>query len=115
MSNRNGRSGEELSRRDKPRNATERPSVRTQRTALQSALLAHIKPGVIQLSKKLAKIVDKGTEGVELSFKDGTVATADLVVGADGIRSVRRNFSFTHSLPLSHSHIHNLPIQRKHT
>ncbi|KAI0162991.1 putative FAD-binding monooxygenase [Pestalotiopsis sp. NC0098] len=89
--NMNGRSGEELSRRDKPRNPTGRPPVRTQRTALQSALLAHIKPGVIQLSKKLAKIVDKGTEGVELSFKDGTVTTADLVVGADGIRSVVRD------------------------
>lgn len=101
VSKRNGRSGEELSRRDKPRNPTGRPPVRTQRTALQSALLAHIKPGVIQLSKKLAKIVDKGTEGVELSFKDGTVATADLVVGADGIRSVRWK-PLTHPLYLTH-------------
>ncbi|KAF3013227.1 hypothetical protein E8E14_006538 [Neopestalotiopsis sp. 37M] len=89
--NLNGRSGEELSRREKPRDATGRPPVRTQRTALQSALLAHIKPGVLQLSKKLNKIIDKGSEGVELHFKDGTTATADLVVGADGIRSVVRD------------------------
>lgn len=64
------------------------PPVRTQRTALQSALLSHVKPGTIQLSKKLAHVLDKGEKGVELQFEDGTVATADLVVGADGIRSV---------------------------
>lgn len=34
-------------------------------------------------------MVDKGEEGVELHFKDGSSTTADLVVGADGIRSVR--------------------------
>ncbi|KAK6066752.1 Chaperone protein DnaK [Seiridium cupressi] len=89
--NLNGRSGEELSRREKSRDTSGRPPIRTQRTALQSALLAHIKPGVIQLSKKLTKIIDKGSEGIELQFKDGTVATADLVVGADGIRSVVRD------------------------
>lgn len=33
-------------------------------------------------------MADKGSEGVELHFKDGSSATADLVVGADGIRSV---------------------------
>lgn len=55
---------------------------------MQSALLAHIKPGVLRLSKKLSSIVDKGAEGIELHFKDGTTAVADLVVGADGIRSV---------------------------
>ncbi|KAH6645913.1 hypothetical protein BKA67DRAFT_650586 [Truncatella angustata] len=91
LHNSNGRSGEELARREKPRTTNGRAPIRTQRTALQSALLAHIKPGVIQLSKKLDNIVDKGFEGVELHFKDGTTATADLVVGADGIRSVVRD------------------------
>lgn len=70
-----------------------RPRTRTQRTALQAALLAHVKPGVIQLSKTLTRMVDKGAEkGVELFFKDGSIVTADLVVGADGIRSVRPLF-----------------------
>lgn len=47
-----------------------------------------MKAGTIQLSKKLTKIVDKEEGGIELHFKDGTSTTADLVVGADGIRSV---------------------------
>lgn len=65
-----------------------RPTIRTQRTKLQSALLAHVPPGVIRLSKKLDKIMDLGDKGIELQFADGTSETADLVVGADGIRSV---------------------------
>ncbi|KAI1392125.1 FAD/NAD(P)-binding domain-containing protein [Hypoxylon trugodes] len=89
--NMNGRSGEELDRREKVRDTTKRPPVRTQRTKLQSALLAHVKPGVIQLSKRLARMIDKGSEGIELHFEDGSTATADLLVGADGIRSVVRD------------------------
>ncbi|KAG8165645.1 hypothetical protein KVR01_004197 [Diaporthe batatas] len=61
------------------------------RTKLQSALLAHVPPGVVRLSKKLEKITDVGDKGVELQFTDGTIETADLVVGADGIRSVVRD------------------------
>ncbi|KAI0894114.1 FAD/NAD(P)-binding domain-containing protein [Annulohypoxylon nitens] len=89
--NMNGRSGEELARREKVHDETGRPPIRTQRTKLQSALLAHVKPGILQLSKRLVRIVDKNHEGVELYFEDGTTATADLVVGADGIRSVVRD------------------------
>ncbi|KAF4308427.1 salicylate hydroxylase [Botryosphaeria dothidea] len=89
--NMNGRSGEEIHRREKPQSDTKRPPIRTQRTKLQSALLAHVKAGTIQLSKKLTKIVDKEEGGIELHFKDGTSTTADLVVGADGIRSVVRD------------------------
>lgn len=65
-----------------------RPNIRTQRTKLQSALLSHVNPELIHLSKKVVSLSDKGVEGVELHFQDGTVAVADLVVGADGIRSV---------------------------
>ncbi|KAK8084499.1 hypothetical protein PG997_005770 [Apiospora hydei] len=90
--NMNGRSGEELHRRERtPDPSMKRPTIRTQRTALQSALLAHVPPGTIQLSKKLSKLVDAGDEGLELHFKDNTTARADLVIGADGIRSAVRD------------------------
>ncbi|KAI1453962.1 FAD/NAD(P)-binding domain-containing protein [Annulohypoxylon moriforme] len=89
--NMNGRSGEELARREKVRDETGRPPIRTQRTKLQSALLAHVKPGILQLSKRLVRMVNKGHESVELYFEDGTITIADLVVGADGIRSVVRD------------------------
>lgn len=84
---RNGRTGQELHRREKPVSGNRNP-IRTQRTKLQSALLAHVPPGIIELNKRLSNIVDKGQEGVDLAFEDGTEVTADLVVGADGIRSV---------------------------
>ncbi|KAI2619623.1 FAD/NAD(P)-binding domain-containing protein [Hypoxylon sp. NC1633] len=93
--NMNGRSGEELDRREKPWDSTKHPPIRTQRTKLQSALLAHVEPGTIQLSKRLSRMVDKGHEGVGLYFEDGSAVVADLVVGADGIRSVVRDTAWS--------------------
>ncbi|KAJ4290933.1 hypothetical protein N0V90_010129 [Kalmusia sp. IMI 367209] len=92
--NLNGRSGEEVHRREKVSKGSARPSIRTQRTKLQSALLSRIQPGIIKLSKRLIHIEDKGASGIHLTFKDGTTTTADLVVGADGIRSVVRDTAF---------------------
>ncbi|KAH7066594.1 putative FAD-binding monooxygenase, partial [Paraphoma chrysanthemicola] len=89
--NMNGRSGEELLRRERPQDQPGRPAIRTQRTKLQSSLLAHVPPGIIQLSKKLSRLEDKSNHGVTLYFQDGTTAQADLVVGADGIRSIVRD------------------------
>lgn len=70
---------------------TNRLPVRTQRTKLQSALLSHVPDGVIQLGKKTTSLEDLGSQGVRLHFSDGTETIADLVVGADGIRSVVRD------------------------
>lgn len=64
-------------------------SIRARRTRLQAALLEKIPSGIIQFSKKLVSLEDLGeNKGVHLVFKDGTETTADLVLGADGIRSV---------------------------
>jgi salicylate hydroxylase len=49
--------------------------------------VAKVPKGVIQLNKRLVSLEDRGPDGVELKFQDGDIFAADLVVGADGIRS----------------------------
>ncbi|KAF2667374.1 FAD/NAD(P)-binding domain-containing protein [Microthyrium microscopicum] len=85
-----GRNGEELSRRELNETG-KRTRIRTQRTELQSALLQHVKPNFIHYGKKLSALHDLGSSGIRLDFTDGSSSTADLVVGADGIRSVVRD------------------------
>jgi salicylate hydroxylase len=63
-------------------------SQRVRRTRLQSALISKVPKGIIQLKKRLVSLEDLDEGGVRLVFEDGTVTTADLVVGGDGIRSV---------------------------
>ncbi len=60
------------------------------RTDLQSALLDAVGHTEIRLNKQLVSLDDTGTE-VRLGWADGTVDIADLVVGADGIRSLVRD------------------------
>lgn len=43
---------------------------------------------LIEFNKKLVALEDLGKDGVRVSFEDGTERIVDLVVGADGIRSV---------------------------
>jgi salicylate hydroxylase len=61
---------------------------RVRRLLLQSSLAARVPPGLIQFNKKLVSVRDLGKNGVEAVFEDGTATVVDLVVGADGIRSV---------------------------
>lgn len=88
---RNGYTGDILLVQHSPENAEgdKRGAIRARRTRLQSGLLAKIPEGVIQFNKKLISLEDVGTNaGVRLSFEDQTEVVADLVIGADGIRSV---------------------------
>ncbi|KAM0724168.1 hypothetical protein Q7P37_000050 [Cladosporium fusiforme] len=66
---------------------------RVRRTNLQSALVETVPPGIIHLRKAL-KHLNNLDEGVRLSFEDGSEVEADLVVGADGIRSSVRDAIF---------------------
>ena len=59
------------------------------RAELHDALLSILPAGLIHLNKKLAGLDQRGDE-VTLTFSDGTMATADAVVGADGIHSAVR-------------------------
>lgn len=62
---------------------------RVRRTRLQNALLAKVPSEVpIYLNKHVVGIENLEHGEVRVFFRDGTQATADLVVGGDGIRSV---------------------------
>lgn len=91
VGSRNGYTGEVFlpaPQRDPTVPEPERPRTRVRRTRLQSALLARVPPGVIRYNKKLLSLQDLEGKGVHLAFLDGTEAVVDLVVGADGFRSV---------------------------
>ncbi|MCP9990414.1 FAD-dependent monooxygenase [Streptomyces albogriseolus] len=63
------------------------------------ALLGVLPEGMVHLGHKLESIEDKG-EGAVLTFANGTTAEADLVVGADGIKSVVRHQLFSQQPPV---------------
>jgi 2-polyprenyl-6-methoxyphenol hydroxylase-like FAD-dependent oxidoreductase len=71
------------------------------RGRLQQALLSEIDPGRIYLHKKLDSLKDTGKQ-VALTFVDGSTTEVDLVIGADGIRSVVRKNIFG-DVPLRYS------------
>lgn len=53
---------------------------------LHALQISALEPGTLHFDKRLETITDTGS-GVTLTFTDGTSATADIVVGADGINS----------------------------
>ncbi|MEO3788032.1 NAD(P)/FAD-dependent oxidoreductase [Actinocorallia sp. B10E7] len=63
------------------------------------ALLSVLPEGMVHLGHKLEKIEDKGDRSV-LTFANGTTVEADLVVGADGIKSVVRKALFSDNEPV---------------
>ncbi|BGP36294.1 hypothetical protein JCM10449v2_000192 [Rhodotorula kratochvilovae] len=69
--------------------------IRTQRSRLQQALLKVAPVERIHLKKRLLEVRKVDLGETTLIFEDGCEATADLVVGADGIRSVIRRIAFS--------------------
>ncbi|WP_217245069.1 NAD(P)/FAD-dependent oxidoreductase [Streptomyces sp. AC602_WCS936] len=63
------------------------------------ALMGVLPEGMVHLGHKLESVEDKG-EGVVLTFAGGTSVEADLVVGADGIKSVVRHQLFSQKPPV---------------
>ncbi|KOX48161.1 FAD-dependent oxidoreductase [Streptomyces sp. NRRL F-7442] len=63
------------------------------------ALLGVLPGGIVHLGHKLESVEEKG-EGAILTFANGTTAEADLVVGADGIKSVVRHQLFSQQPPV---------------
>jgi salicylate hydroxylase len=63
------------------------------------ALLGALPDSAVHLGRKLTGIADHGPAAT-LAFADGSTVTADLVIGADGIRSVVRRSLFTDAPPV---------------
>lgn len=99
------------------------------RAHLQQALAEHVDPARIYLSKAFQSVkFDDSTQKLIISFTDGTTATADVILGADGIHSPVRTFfvpeaktawtgwvTFRSVFPLSHlAHIPDLPDEANH-
>lgn len=61
------------------------------RSRLQQALIAQLKPGTIQLNKACST-VESDTDYALVHFADGSQTKADLIVGADGIHSAVRKY-----------------------
>jgi 2-polyprenyl-6-methoxyphenol hydroxylase-like FAD-dependent oxidoreductase len=71
------------------------------RGRLQQVLLSAIDSKKIHLTKKLTSL-NQDNQKVSLNFEDGSVAESDLVIGADGIKSVVRKILFG-EVPLRYS------------
>ncbi|SDO93924.1 salicylate hydroxylase [Arthrobacter sp. ok909] len=78
------------------------------------ALLGVLPEGMVQLGHRLETIEDKGDRSV-LTFADGETVEADLVVGADGIKSAVREQLFSDKGPVfSGEHAYRVVISADH-
>ncbi|KAL2796552.1 hypothetical protein BJX66DRAFT_323870 [Aspergillus keveii] len=72
---------------------------RRHRAKLQQALLKRISRHIIHLGRKAESVKAIRAEGVTVNFTDGTSIKADVVIGADGIKSkIRYAFVPAHEL-----------------
>lgn len=77
------------------------------------ALRSVLPEGVLQLGHKLVDIVDNG-DTATLTFENGKTVTADLVIAADGIRSLVRNKLFSDKPPVfARTHAYRIVIDGK--
>lgn len=62
------------------------------RSNLLDALLATLPEGMVKFGKRLITIGELDNDELELQFKDGTTATADCLIGCDGVKSATRKY-----------------------
>jgi len=62
-------------------------TARYHRAHLHQALLEHVPRDTIHLKMQIVSVDVESQDGVVLEFQDGTTVTADLLLGADGLRS----------------------------
>ena len=69
--------------------ASRLPLLPIHRAVLQERLIAQLQPNTLHLAKRCATI-DYNEHGVAVNFEDGSMTRGDILIGADGIRSVVR-------------------------
>lgn len=68
-------------------------TARYYRPDLQKALAAHVDPADIHLDKAFSSVEwDASSQKLLIKFADGSSATADILLGSDGVRSAVRTF-----------------------
>ncbi|KAJ7760707.1 hypothetical protein DFH07DRAFT_867829 [Mycena maculata] len=74
------------------------------RATVHDALLQELRPGAVSWGSRV-RYVKENRDGVEVTLEDGTVETADLVIGADGVRSVVREAVFGQRYDAKYEHL----------
>jgi salicylate hydroxylase/6-hydroxynicotinate 3-monooxygenase len=88
--NRDGYSGELTRELPMPESLYNAPYLCMHRADLHDALASAVPSEIVHLGKKLVAL-DQGGGQITLRFEDGTTASADAVVGADGVHSIVRD------------------------
>ena len=92
--------GEVLSELPMPESLYGAPYLCMHRGDLHDALASVVPPETIHLGKKLVGLAQAGST-VTLAFADGSQATADLAIGADGVHSTVREIIVGHEKPIN--------------
>ncbi|KIH92065.1 salicylate hydroxylase [Sporothrix brasiliensis 5110] len=74
------------------------------RSEILGAWAALVEPANVQFGKEVVAVIDPKNGPVNLSFADGTTATADVVIGADGVWSRVRTLLFGPEFRASYTH-----------
>ncbi|HEX2825189.1 MAG TPA: FAD-dependent monooxygenase [Burkholderiales bacterium] len=88
--NRDAYTGEVKGELPMPESLFGAPYLCMHRADLHDALASVVPPEIVHLDRKLTGLAQEGKR-VRLSFADGSDATADVVIGADGVHSIVRD------------------------